>query len=333
MSEKTERIELGSGEPVDVHPAAKQATEERDAFAVLAGWDYESYGEHGIPWDFERVKQECLERQREDDADYNSVIAVLRDEIDRLRNWRAEPAETSAPDNVADRIEAALANQEPQVQPDAEAKRIAAALNPAGWELEAARNRALDNAAAAGGFADRARDAERQRDALLPVVTELAGLAPANEDRPERDFIDQLANDARTALAGIDRIPAQQIQPDGGEREASGIGEIDCPNCDGCGWNEGSPASTCQLCGGSGHVCGTCNGRLTADEYEFNDETRKLERIVLGPCPACALADHQPSKEGEAVCKTCKRRREGDEEYGRPLFPSSQPCPECGVRR
>ena len=92
----------------------------------------------------------------------------------------------------------------------------------------------------------------------------------------------------------------QQVQPDGGEREASGIGAIDCPNCDGCGWNEGSPASTCQLCGGSGHVCGTCNGRLTADEYEFNDETRKLERIVLGPCPACALADHQPSKEGEA---------------------------------
>jgi hypothetical protein len=61
-----ETVTLASGEPVQVHPAAKQATVERDVFAVLAGWNFEGDGEHRVTWDFERVKRQCVELQHED---------------------------------------------------------------------------------------------------------------------------------------------------------------------------------------------------------------------------------------------------------------------------
>lgn len=60
-------VTLATGQPYAVRsPEAEQLAQERDAFAVLAGWDFEGDGEHRIPWDFERVKKQVLERQHED---------------------------------------------------------------------------------------------------------------------------------------------------------------------------------------------------------------------------------------------------------------------------
>lgn len=65
--EESETVTLASGEPVPaVPPVETRLITERDAFAVLAGWDFEGDGEHRIPWDFERVKKQCLEVQHED---------------------------------------------------------------------------------------------------------------------------------------------------------------------------------------------------------------------------------------------------------------------------
>jgi len=74
-------VTLGSGEKVRVPPEVAPVVNERDTFAVLAGWNYEGDGEHGEPWDFERVKQSCLDVQHEDAA---ADLEVAKAEHDRL---------------------------------------------------------------------------------------------------------------------------------------------------------------------------------------------------------------------------------------------------------
>ncbi len=66
---RRDTVTLASGESVEVASAAeKQAITERDAFAVLAGWNFEGDGEHRTPWDFDRVRKACLALQYEDAA-------------------------------------------------------------------------------------------------------------------------------------------------------------------------------------------------------------------------------------------------------------------------
>jgi hypothetical protein len=47
---------------------------ERNKFAELAGWDFESDSEEGLGWEFERIKKQCVERQHEDSRDYADAL-------------------------------------------------------------------------------------------------------------------------------------------------------------------------------------------------------------------------------------------------------------------
>jgi hypothetical protein len=108
-----EKVTLASGQPVEVHPAAKQATIERDTFAALAGWDFEGDGEHRVPWDFDRVKRECVERQHED-ADLTQSVpgnsggveeANLRGRaIEMIKTWDGLEEE-GLPEKIASELE------------------------------------------------------------------------------------------------------------------------------------------------------------------------------------------------------------------------------------
>lgn len=69
---------------------------------------------------------------------------------------------------------------------------------------------------------------------------------------------------------------------------------MECPNCDGCGWNEGIEGE-CPTCEGSGVVCVMCEGRKVHTEWGLGKDGLLFPK-KQEPCEGCGGSGQAPEQ-------------------------------------